>query len=104
MKEYLKMSDVFCKTDSVETNVIVAFAITVDYDDGVTPHEHAHHAIQHHDELVAEVERLHGILDRIIKSSHTLSKKMPLTEFGDGYKQCAMDAAGAIESLINKGA
>lgn len=52
MKQYLKMADVFNACDVVETDVKVLYAVSEEYDDGVTPHEYAHHAIQYHDELV----------------------------------------------------
>lgn len=58
MSKYLKMSDVFNACEVVETDVKVLFAITEEYDDGVTPHEFAHHAIECHDGLLAALERL----------------------------------------------
>lgn len=65
MDKYLKMSDVFCKSDAVETKVLVAFAVAVDYDDSVTPHEYAHHAIQYHDELVETNKELLSVLEAL---------------------------------------
>ncbi len=63
MKEYLKMSDVFNACDVVETDVKVLYAVTEEYDDGVTPHEYAHHAIQYHDELVQMNKELLAALE-----------------------------------------
>lgn len=111
MKEYLKMNgvfncvivpdardDVICLCDGPEGS----FQLAEFYNEDECIY--AAHAINSHDELVAEVERLRGLIDRIISSAQELEKKMPSTEFGDGYKQCAMDTASAIESCINKGA
>ena len=109
MKEYLRMSDVFkgelsldCDCDDV---IVDELSLTVlESFGGSDLAKYALHAINSHDELVAEVERLRGLMVRIISSAHELSRKMPTTEFGGGYKQCAMDTANAIESYLNKGA
>lgn len=61
MKEYLKMADVFVRT-SVE-------ALEQHINDGHTSKDaakYAAHAINSHDELVAEVERLNKALDDAI--------------------------------------
>lgn len=59
MKEYLKMNDVFDLTAMKPDKLsIKPSCVWSSYDDGVTPHDHAAHAINSHDELVAEVERL----------------------------------------------
>ena len=109
MKEYLRMSDVFkgelsidCDCDDV---IVDELSLTVlESFGGSDLAKYALHAINSHDELVAEVERLRELMVRIISSAHELSRKMPTTEFGGGYKQCAMDTANAIESYLNKGA
>ena len=109
MKEYLKMSDVFkgelsidCDCDDV---IVDELSLTVlESFGGSDLAKYALHAINSHDELVAEVDRLRGLIERIISSAQELAKKMPSTEFGEGYKQCAMDTASAIESCTNKGA
>ena len=108
MKEYLRMSDVF---GVVGVKVREGNGRHVMCEDILAANcfcedsaEYAAHAINSHDELVAEVERLRGLMVRIISSAHELSRKMPTTEFGGGYKQCAMDTANAIESYLNKGA
>jgi MoxR-like ATPase len=62
MKQYWKMADVFNACDVVETDVKVLYAVTEEYDDGVTPHEYAHHAIQYHDELVQMNKELLALL------------------------------------------
>ena len=108
MKEYLRMSDAF---GVVGVKVREGNGRHVMCEDILAANcfcedsaEYAAHAINSHDELVAEVERLRGLMVRIISSAHELSRKMPTTEFGGGYKQCAMDTANAIESYLNKGA
>ena len=106
MKEYLKMSKHFAGDVTIDYNGNICddksyfgnTDIAEDY------YEHVCHAINSHDELVAEVDRLRGLIERIISSAQELAKKMPSTEFGEGYKQCAMDTASAIESCTNKGA
>lgn len=106
MKEYLKMSKHFNGSVTIDYNGNIcddkSFFGTTDIAEDY--YEHVCHAINSHDELVAEVERLRGLMVRIISSAHELSRKMPTTEFGGGYKQCAMDTANAIESCLNKGA
>ena len=109
MKEYLRMSDMFkgelsidCDCDDV---IVDELSLTVlESFGGSDLAKYALHAINSHDELVAEVERLRGLIERIISSAQELAKKMPSTEFGEGYKQCVMDTASAIESCTNKGA
>ena len=116
MKEYLRMSDVF--PDGVyvgteewmngwfEVRHVGGSSIDESCDGGYSERDanYVSHAINSHDELVAEVDRLRGLIERIISSAQELAKKTPSTEFGEGYKQCAMDTASAIESCTNKGA
>ena len=58
------------------------------------------HAINSHDELVAEVERLHGIIDRVISTANEMALRSPTTQWGDGYKECALTTARALEDLL----
>ena len=116
MKAHLRMSDVFSDgvyvgTDEwmngwFEVRHVGGSSIDESCDGGYSERDanYVAHAINSHDELAAEVERLRGLMVRIISSAHELSRKMPTTEFGGGYKQCAMDTANAIESYLNKGA
>lgn len=108
MKEYLRMSDVFpveIYTDDESGSLIVDDdGIILESFSGDKMADYTLHAINSHDELVAEVDRLRGLIERIISSAQELAKKMPSTEFGEGYKQCAMGTASAIESCTNKGA
>ena len=61
-KEYLKMADVFFKAVDPSDFSLNTPSVSVYMDDGVSPHEYAAHAINSHDELVAEVERLRAEL------------------------------------------
>ena len=58
------------------------------------------HAINSHDELVAEVERLRGIINRVISTSKELSLRSPSTQWGDRYKECALATAHALEDML----
>ena len=58
MKEHLKMSDVFVVDGDSDFAVLLPMSVKPEFDDCVTPHDYAAHAINSHDELVAEVERL----------------------------------------------
>lgn len=57
-KEYLKMADVFFKAIEPSDFSLKTASVSVYRDDGASPHEYAAHAINSHDELAAEVERL----------------------------------------------
>ena len=64
MKEYLKMSDVFVVDGDADFAVLLPMSVKSEFDDCSTPHEYAAHAINSHDELVAEVERLKYVLSQ----------------------------------------
>ena len=52
-------------------------------------------------ELVqAEVERLQGIINRVISTSKILAEKSPSTPWGDGYKECAIETGNALEDML----
>ena len=57
-KEYLKMADAFVDPSNTEVMSIGSAQIKPEFDDGVTAFDYAAHAINSHDELVAEIERL----------------------------------------------
>ena len=109
MKEYLKMSDMFkgelsidCDCDDV---IVDELSLTVlESFGGSDLAKYALHAINSHDELVAEVERLCGIIERVISTSHELAERSPTTPWGDGYKECALATGHALEDLLGKGA
>ena len=99
MKEYLKMADVFngsvgfdCDGDIFDND---AFFGTIDMDKC----DVVEHAINSHDELVAQVERLQLVIDRVISTANELSLKSPTTPWGDGYKECALATARALEDM-----
>ena len=106
MKEYLKMSKHFAGHVTIDYNGNICddksyfgnTDIAEDY------YEHVCHAINSHDELVAEVERLRGIIERVISTSHELAERIPTTPWGDGYKECALATGHALEDLLGKGA
>lgn len=109
MKEYLKMSDVFkgeLFIDSDCDDVIVDdLSLTVlESFSGADSARFALHAINSHDELVAEVERLSGIIERAILSSNDLAGRCASTQWGDGYRECAIDTGNALKVELNKGA
>lgn len=98
MKEYLKMSKHFTGDVTIDYNGNIcddksyfgSTDIAEDY------YEHVCHAINSHDELVAEVERLRGIIERVISTSHELAERSPTTPWGDGYKECALATGHAL--------
>ena len=116
MKEYLKMGDAFPDGVYVCTEEWMAGWFEVRYVDGESIDEscdggyserdanYISHAINSHDELVAEVERLRGIIERVISTAHELSERSPTTQWGDGYKECALATGHALEDLLGKGA
>ena len=109
MEEYLKMGDVFkgelfidCDCDDV---IVDELSLTVlESFGGSDLAKYALHAINSHDELVDEVERLRGIIERVISTSHELAERSPTTPWGDGYKECALATGHALEDLLGKGA
>lgn len=98
MKEYLKMTDVFphAKLGKSPVKPWVSGEYFVFYENQA---KYAAHAIDSHDELVAEVERLQGIIDRVISTANELSLKSPTSPWGDGYKECALSTARALEDM-----
>lgn len=108
MKEYMKMSDVFGVVgvkvrDGNGRHVMCEDILAANCfcEDSA---EYASHAINSHDELVAEVERLRGIIERVIYTSHEIAERSPTTQWGDGYKECALATGHALEDLLGKGA
>ena len=57
------MADVFFKEIEPSDFSLKTASVSVYRDDGTSPHEYAAHAINSHDELVAEVERLRGAIN-----------------------------------------
>ena len=114
MKEYLKMSDVFDGLISVSGETIDNFtyygicgsnhSYYAKFDVNGKAAKYTAHAINSHDELVDEVERLRGIIERVISTSHELAERSPTTPWGDGYKECALATGHALEDLLGKGA
>lgn len=108
MKEYLKMKDVFpveIYTDDESGSLIVDDdGIILESFSGDKVADYTLHAINSHDELVAEVERLRGIIERVISTSHELAERSTTTPWGDGYKECAIATGHALEDLLGKGA
>ena len=79
-KEYLKMTDVFDESvDSVEKHYGIANAIvelsSATLGDFVTikHSQYAAHAINSHDALVAEVERLSNLVDELERENENIS-------------------------------
>ena len=72
MGKYLKMADVF-KVGVSDAGIKVRQNYIVEgVDDSFKPMEYAAHAINSHDELVAEVERLRGALHDAATSLETI--------------------------------
>ena len=114
MKEYLKMSDVFDGLISVSGETIDNFtyygicgsnpSYYAKFDVNGKAAKYTAHAINSHDELVAEVERLSGIIERAILSSNDLASMCASTQWGYGYRECAIDTGNALKAELNKGA
>lgn len=100
MKEYLKMGDDFKSSDMPMLVEGIATIKGV----GINKALSIMHAINSHDELVAEVERLSGIIERAILASNDLSSRCASTQWGDGYRECAIDTGNALKVELNKGA
>ena len=107
MKEYLKMSDVFDGLISVSGETIDNFtyygicgsnhSYYAKFDVNGKAAKYTAHAINSHDELVAEVERLRGMVqDAFIEGCHA-----GWDMSGEGYnaEHCAMDD-GAIHDMF----
>ena len=67
-KEYLKMADAFVhdSVEALEQHIYAGY---------MSKHccEYAAHAINSHDELVAEVERLRGVVDELERENENIS-------------------------------
>lgn len=59
------------------------------------------HAINSHDYLVAEVERLRGAIESVISTSGALALKAPTSDWGDGFKECALTTSNALKEIID---
>ena len=68
-KEYLKMADLF---EGIHYDSLVE-AIQCGLMSGIDNAEYAAHAINSHDELVAEVERLRGAVDELERENENIS-------------------------------
>lgn len=101
MKEYLKMSGYFIGSVTINADGQIcddkhfrgSTDIAEDYYRPIC------HAINSHDELVAEVGRLRGIIDRVVSTANELASRSPTTPWGDGYKECALATAHALEDM-----
>ena len=58
------------------------------------------HAVSSHDELLYEVDRLRLAIERVISTSRDLSARCASTQWGDGYRECAIDTAKALNEYI----
>ena len=97
-KEYLKMADVIngdvthiCN-DLLDGNGNLLDSICLAY---------AAHAINSHDELVAEVERLRQIISALLRTTESIScidKKSG--GWGSGYVDCANDISKALKEMV----
>ena len=90
-KDYLKMADVFpCQVEPERFNYALCSRKA----------KCAAHAINSHDGLVAEVERLCGVISAVISTAEELSGKIATTEHGSGYIECAKDTAQALKEMM----
>lgn len=104
MGKYLKMADVFVgeyksatRRDSVPAHRYGEPSVEL-Y--GI-PANYASHAINSHDDLVAEVDRLRGVIESVISTSEALALKTPTSDWGDGFKECALATANALKNIID---
>ena len=117
MGEYLKMADVFVGSVSPK-HIDDECATEIASGDGAGNYyvmqddvywmlidkeqaEYAAHAINSHDELVAEVERLRVVVDGVIAASKSMQDRKPLTPWGDGFKECAVSIERAISGVMS---
>lgn len=98
-KEYLKMADVF--PDNFNIDEIMVYNRKSGKFNGGTLEEYGLHAINSHDELVAEVERLRVVVDGVIAASKSMQDRKPLTPWGDGFKECAVSIERAISGVMS---
>ena len=95
-KEYLKMADAFVHdgVEALEQHIYAGY---------MSKHccEYAAHAINSHDELVAEVERLQTIISALLRTTESIShidKKSG--GWGSGYVDCANDISKALKEMM----
>ena len=91
MKEYLKMSDVFVVDGYADFAVLLPMSVRPEHDDCVTPHDYAAHAINSHDELVAEVDRLRSMVIRM-QAYLDMAGEYPEKESDNPVRQWLFDA------------
>ena len=105
MDKYLKMADVFpseMRVGGDSDNLIIDdVGIIIGCYSGAKMAEHVLHAINSHDELVAEVERLRVVVDGVIAASKSMQDRKPLTPWGDGFKECAVSIERAIRGVMS---
>lgn len=97
MKEHLKMTDMFCGIEATRRgNELVCgdvlFAKFVDGDEC----EYAVHAINSHDDLVAEVERLRGMVIRM-QTYLDMAGEYPEKESDNPVRNWMFDALDCIK-------
>ena len=105
MKEYLKMSDVFCgdyhaKRIHDENGNGFSFMLA-----HCLEAEYAAHAINSHDELVAEVERLRGSLTQCVNAlyiAHKFCGNHTADECGDEIAIPISDALVAASNIVSE--
>lgn len=76
MKEYLRMDDGFDADEAAIEQRLFSGLISKE------EATYAAHAVASHDELVEEVGRLRGIIERVISTSKELSLRSPTTQWG----------------------
>lgn len=67
MGKYLKMADVFVVDGDADFAVILPMSVVPEYDDCVTPHDYATHAINTHDDLVDMNQELLEALEAAVE-------------------------------------
>lgn len=94
MEKYFKMSDVFfgAKPEDFHINPV---CIRENFDDGVTPHNHAIHAINSHDGLVAMNKELLAALEAVANCGRGSSGRIILDEFDEQFLTSAIAKAKA---------
>ena len=91
-KEYLKMADVF--RDQVQPE-------RFNYAMANPKATYASHAINSHDELVAEVERLQTIIIALLRTTESISRiDKKSGGCGSGYVDCANDISKALKEMM----
>lgn len=67
MGKYLKMADVFVVDGDADFAVLLPMSVVPEYDDCVTPHDYATHAINTHDDLVDMNQELLEALEAAVE-------------------------------------